>query len=170
MNASARPRLPLARYLPLVIFLGFVLLMTFGFVMVFGSRSGVNVRRDSAPFSGLPEDATDVSYYIPGLAGRDVYLEFTSSQEGFETWKAKHEKVQPDLIAVPDENGEMKTMQFEKRATGSFRIEHFNHQKRKPELVEIKDGVTYAWTNGEKGLFLTFDAATNRVYYHAHAD
>lgn len=170
MNKSARPRQSLARYLPLVIFLGFVLLMTFGFVMVFGSRSGVNVRRDSAPFTGLPEDATDVSYYIPGLAGRDVYLEFTSSQEGFDAWKAKHEKVQPGLIVTPDENGEIATMEFEKRASGSFRIEHFNHQKRKPELVDIKDGVSYAWTDGDKGLFLSFDRANNRVYYHAHAD
>lgn len=152
-SMNSKRSLQLARYFPLAIFLGFVLAMTTCFTFSFAGRSGKGVSLDKSPIAGLPADASDIDYYLPGLMGRDIYFEFQTSEEEFRKWVEGYESVS-----------------FQKQATSNFKIERYSQQVKQPQMVEIDKGLLYSWTEGEKGIFIGFDANTKRAYYHTHSD
>lgn len=151
MNAS--PKKPLIRYFPVALFLGFVLMMTTCFTFTFSSRSGQGVKRDGAPVADLPENATDVNFFIPGLMGKDIYMDFKTDEEGYMLWVESHEQIE-----------------LEKRSEGGFAIERYNFDLKRGQAVQVEDGLLFAWTEDAKGVFLGFDRDTGRAFFHSRAE
>lgn len=146
-------KLPLARYLPVAIFLGFVVMMSTCFMLVFASRSLENVTREKARVSGLPADATNVNVFIPGLMGKDIYMDFKTSEEGYMEWVEAYTNT--DL---------------EKKSDSAFTIERYNFEAKQGQTITVEDGMLYAWTDGGKGVFLGFDRKSQRAFFHSKAN
>lgn len=119
------------------------------------SQYAENVSREEAPI-GLPRNARDVSF-CQGMRGTIAY-EFTIDEAGFKDWinteiAPRNPKVTLNSI------------------TNTFRITRYNSLSSElngPDSITITNGLSFQWTEGDRGIHAAFDRTTNRAYYFAH--
>lgn len=136
---------------------GVAVLATY-FVRETAPRLAINVSREEAPFS-LPEGASDVSY-CQGNRGT-VAFEFTIDEEGFVDWLESG-------IGSFEAQAAGETIQS---IAGSYTAPRFYKlapELEGPESVTITDGLRYAWTKEDRGVYAYYDRTTRRAYYFAH--
>ena len=111
-----------------------------------------------APFT-LPPGATDISY-CQGFRGTIAY-EFTTNEAAFRTW------VESGIGSLETQYSGTKVTEI----TYEFQIRRYHQLKSSssPRVdPPITNGLYYAWTKEDKGIYAAFDRRTNRAYYQAH--
>lgn len=114
-----------------------------------------NVTREEAPI-GLPATARDISF-CQGMRGTIAY-EFTIDEAEFKEWihsrlGQRHPKIPLHSIVSP------------------FTITRFNSLSSElngPASITITNGLSFQWTEVDRGIHAAFDRTTNRAYYYAH--
>jgi hypothetical protein len=119
------------------------------------SQYAENVPREEAPI-GLPMNTRDVSF-CQGMRGTIAY-EFTIDEAGFKDWINTE-------IAPRNPKATLNSI------TNTFRITRYNSLSSElngPDSITITNGLSFQWTEGDRGIHAAFDRTTNRAYYFAH--
>jgi hypothetical protein len=105
--------------------------------------------RAQSPIIGLPADATNISFLLPGLLGPETRFEFDTSEQSFIRWVREHPIVQPST---------QHPIRILRYTPGADQ----NHQ------ITINNGYLYEWTEEDRGEHLAYDKDTGRAYYRSH--
>lgn len=118
-------------------------------VLAFRNRVGYNVSRSEAPIEGLPADATNISYFLPGAFGPNTFYEFNTSEESFLEWVQSYERLKPV------EQGPHKV----------YRCNCYSPNGDDTRETTIVNGYLYEWFEEDRGKCIAFDKDTSRAYY-----
>jgi hypothetical protein len=112
-------------------------------------RIGSALTPDAAAVAGLPSDATDIHWFLPGGSGPNYIYNFKTSRKSFEAW----------VSGFPDLEGPH---------TGRYSILVYDARTSSFENHEIEDAIAYDWTEEDRGQYVAYDLLTGRAYYHSH--
>ena len=106
-------------------------------------KAGVGVSREEAPIRWLPANARNITYYLRPPA---AYYEFDTDEAGFEEWVGKW--------GLP----------WKDRSEGPRTVVTWDHTAGQRGEVQVEDGVSCGWWEGDAGWFLTYDRRAKRAY------
>ena len=143
---SRRRRWPVVAAVTAAVLAAFVWLVPRGCARLMAPKVGVHVPRGAAtPVGGLPADATNVSYHLPGAFGPVVAFEFDVPEASFHAW-ATSQGFTCQRIVEP------------------HTIRRFDDSR-----AEIAKGYFYRWTEQDRGRYAAYDLEAGRAYYYAHS-
>jgi hypothetical protein len=131
-------------------------LIGFGFLTLFGGcfiilwrtpTNGYSYSRQDAPMFGLPQDASDIDFYVTGYMPVSSYS-FQTSESNFREWSEGF----GDVALVSATGGRIQYAE----PTGDTR------------MVTTSDGIEYRWTEADRGRYTLYDRPFGRAYYFAH--
>ena len=117
-----------------------------------GGSVGYNLRRDRVPIWGLPDDATNICYYLPPPLFPNTYYEFDTSESSFLAWAQEHSRVRPDAY----------------RPIRIYRYAIYATDADHRSQISIESGYLFSWTEEDRGVHLAYDKDTGRAYYWSH--
>ena len=114
---------------------------------------GVAAKAADAPsLVRVPKDATDITYFLPGLLGPSMYYEFNTTESGYRSWVADFR----DPRTSPVQRGRFDTYRYDIKAG-------------KSDSLLINDALYATWLDGDVGESMVYDLKTGRAYYHFHS-
>ena len=127
--------------------------ITLSCIPLFRDSSGTNVSRADAPISRLPENASNVSYFIPGALGPCRLYEFDTDEDSFHEWA--------------------RTYSVNLETDGYCRILRYTAYLHGPETAhyaDINDGILYTRVDGrDSGINIAYDRKAGRAYFFYHS-
>lgn len=129
-----------------------VLLLPTCCVLSFRDHIGTSPTRDGAAIRGLPSDATDIQWFLPGAFGPSKVYSFITTEEGYRQW-------------VKD--GRYCTLSGPHY--GPYEIEIYDHAKRSFGFHKIDDAIAFTWTEEDRGVYMVYDRGSGRAYFHSHS-
>ena len=139
------------RYAPAIVLIPLLAFAAL-FVLALRTQMGEDVSAHEAPgFLHIPEDATNVNYYYPGLGPMFVY-DFAISEEGFQDWVRNYS---PSRLT--------------RENNPPFEIPRYDHELEAIDYMEIQDGMLYSWTHEDEGTYLAYDRHSGRAFYCSHS-
>ena len=105
------------------------------------SQTGTSATRAGCPVRGLPADATQISYFLPGAGGPLTDYEFNTSPASFKAWAAKNGWPLKPII------GETSVQRFDR------------------SFATIPSGMEYFWQKDDSSRRVIYDSSTGRAYY-----
>ena len=121
-------------------------------------RRAEHVERSAVPFS-LPYDARDISY-CRGARGT-IWYEFKIGERGFREW------VESGIGSIESESAGSIMQEIDEAVT-MMRFNVFSLDPNDPSDITISNGLYYAWSKEDRGVYAAFDRAAGRAYYYAH--
>lgn len=121
-------------------------------VFAFQNRVGQAALGADAPLSELPPDATNVRWFLPGAFGPNTAYEFTTTEVNFRRWA---KDVSPSGTTGPH--------------LGEYTIMIWDQSANLAMDRNIEDAIAYEWWEGDQGVYMAYDRATGRAYYHSHS-
>jgi len=156
-ETSSRIRFSIRELLTGVAAVSVMTATTSSFVRTPPPKYAEHVRITDAPF-GLPASAKDISF-CQGLRGSIAY-EFAVDELSFRQWVAsgigstesKSAGIPPLPITAP---------------VSITRYNAYSADLTGPDSITVAKGLHYSWSYDDRGVYVVFDSATNRVYYCA---
>jgi hypothetical protein len=127
-----------------------------GLCIFFATRPptiGVHVTRDETSLD-LPEDATDVCYYLPSAFGPVTAYEFSTREENFRSWA----KVNDWPLEPVSEQGYQ-----------IYRYTWCMQETNAPRCADIKHGLYHEWNEEDTGRYVAYDRDQHRAYCINHS-
>lgn len=109
--------------------------------------TGSGCSRQDVPIYGLPNDASNIDFYVTGYMPISSYS-FQTTEPNFREWSDSF----GDLSLVSDIHGSIQYAE----PTGDTRT------------VSTSNGVEYSWTEEDRGRYTLYDRASGRAYYFKH--
>ncbi len=134
-----------------ILIVGGALLLPVCCVWSFQNRVGTAGRPSEAAVSGLPSQATNIEWFLPGAFGPNRVYAFDTSLAGFQQWVAQRSR--PKLTGPH---------------TGPYEILVYDHAKGKFASHQISNAVAYTWSEEDRGVHMVYDQDTGRAYFHSH--
>lgn len=129
-----------------------VLILSTCIIWSFQSRVGTSATAEEAAVGGLPPDANDVRWFLPGAFGPNMVYDFATTPQGFRRWVS--ERNRPKLTGP---------------RVGPFRILVYDHANSTFAFYEITDAIAYTWSEEDRGVHMVYDRDMGRAYYHSHS-
>ena len=121
------------------------------FASYFRNTIGYGVARQESEYRNVPDDASNIDYFIPGAFGPSLFVEFDCSEDSFLQWAKGFSDVRP-VSERP------------------YRVDAYeDYSTWKREEVIINDGHVFEWTFEDQGQYICYDRQTGRGYYHSHS-
>lgn len=117
----------------------------------FRARTGHHLSFSDSPVV-VPENATDIAYFLPGAFGPNKVYEFTTSEPSFLGWANR-------WLDMP-----MRGPSY-----GRTSVVRYDHELNRWEVREIENGILFRWNEEDRGINLVFDRQSGRAYYHSHS-
>jgi hypothetical protein len=123
------------------------------FVIARRDTVGTSASGAGAAVGGLPEDASDVGWFLPGAFDPVTVYDFKTSESSFEKW------VQSRKASV--------NLEGPKR--GPFRLLGYDRGARAIDWRELPNAVAYQWHEEDRGIYMVYDLDEGRAYYWWHS-
>ena len=109
---------------------------------------------DKSPIRGLPSDATNILYCLPGGPSPNTSYEFDTTEASFRSWVIAQKK--PVMGPIQ-----------RKRSL----ILRFDPASKSNDLISIQDGWISDWTGAQadEGQHMVYDIHKNRAYFWYHS-
>ena len=120
-------------------------------VWSFQNRVGKSATTEEAPLRGLPSDATDVRWCLPGAFGPNTFFDFTTTESGFRQWVADH-------------GSELRGPIY-----GPYSVHYYDHDQGRFDEVAIEDAIAHEWREEDRGVYMVYDRERKRAYFHSHS-
>lgn len=130
-----------------------IVLLPYGCYKSFQTVIGTAETAESAPISGLPSNATEIQYYLPGAFGPNRIFEFKTTEEEFLKWVERARAKDPKVGEIEEKE---------------FRMLRYSPSEDSLERVEIKDGLYSSWYYTDQGKYFGFDRSTSKAYFWSH--
>ena len=116
------------------------------------ARVGASATGDGAAVSGLPPDATDVHWFLPGAFGPNTVYEFKTTEAGYQQWVQNRR------------DGDL-----EGPTRGAFRVLRYDDATADFAWRDLKNTIAYTWNEEDRGLYMVYDLDGGRAYYWWHS-
>lgn len=106
---------------------------------------------EEAPIDGLPNDATEINYYLRGAFGPFTTYSFKTSEESFRAWVGKQKELHPRV-------GEIKL--------GESSITYIDSKAQQLDQKSIMTALESSWYFEDESLRYVYDLETHTAYYY----
>ncbi|WP_269537474.1 hypothetical protein [Cerasicoccus fimbriatus] len=130
-----------------------IILLPYGCYKSFQTEIGTAETAEAAIISGLPTNATEIQYYLPGAFGPNRVYEFKTTEEEFIKWVERERSKDPNV-------GEIEVR--------GFRMLRYSPSKESLDWVVIDNGLYSSWHYTDQGKYFGFDRSTLKAYFWSH--
>ena len=136
-----------------IVWIAVIIFLPYGCYKSFQTRTGTAETAESAPIAGLPSNAKEIQYYLPGAFGPNRIFEFKTTEEEFIKWVDRERSRDPEV-------GELEEKEF--------RMLRYSPSKNNLDWVEVNDGLYSSWYYTDQGKYFGFDRSTSKAYFWSH--
>ncbi|MCK9555929.1 hypothetical protein M0R36_08985 [bacterium] len=130
--------------------------MIYGCYRAFQPDIGTCETAADFPIKGwLPDEARDISYFLPGAFWPNTLCEFTISEDGFRKWVEVRRRKNPKVGPIEEKH--------------DFHMFRYDIDTKKIGYLKIDDGLSSHWSEGDSGLSFGYDRDKKRAYYYCHS-